>query len=112
MNLKSLDPLQFAYRANRSIEDAVSLVLHYVLKHLDSFRSSTYARLLFIDFSSAFSTISPSKLYYKLTALGINLSLCNWIYDFLTNRSQVVKLNSLVSNSIVMNTGAPQGCVL
>ena len=48
---KSLDPSQFAYRTNRSVEDAVSLTLHYVLKHLD-LRTSTYARLLFIDFSS------------------------------------------------------------
>ena len=108
---KSLDPLQFAYRANQSIDDAVSLALHYVFKHLDS-RSSTYARLLFIDFSSAFNTISPSKLYNKLIELGINSSVCSWIYDFLTDRSQVVRMNSLISNSTVTNIGAPQECVL
>ena len=31
-----LDPLQFAYRENRSVGDAVSLALHFILKHLDS----------------------------------------------------------------------------
>ncbi len=30
-----LDPLQFVYRANRSVDDAVNMVLHYVLQHLD-----------------------------------------------------------------------------
>ncbi len=30
-----LDPLQFAYRANRSVDDAVNMGLHYVLQHLD-----------------------------------------------------------------------------
>ncbi len=31
----SLDPLQFTYRANRSVKDAVNMGLHYVLQHLD-----------------------------------------------------------------------------
>ncbi len=30
-----LDPLQFAYRANRSVDDAVNMGLHYILQHLD-----------------------------------------------------------------------------
>ena len=31
-----LDPLQFAYRANRSVDDAVNMALHYVLEHVDT----------------------------------------------------------------------------
>ncbi|KAI3352055.1 hypothetical protein L3Q82_020870 [Scortum barcoo] len=31
----SLDPLQFAYRPNRSTEDAIALTLHTALSHLD-----------------------------------------------------------------------------
>ena len=31
-----LDPLQFAYRANMSVDDAVNMGLHYILQHLDS----------------------------------------------------------------------------
>ncbi|KAL3042120.1 hypothetical protein OYC64_020131 [Pagothenia borchgrevinki] len=30
-----LDPLQFAYRANRSVDDAVNMALHFLLQHLD-----------------------------------------------------------------------------
>jgi hypothetical protein len=40
-------------------------------------------RMLFIDYSSAFNTIVPSKLITKLRTLGLNTSLCNWILDFL-----------------------------
>jgi hypothetical protein len=40
--------------------------------------------MLFIDYSSAFNTIVPSKLITKLRTLGLNTSLCNWIIDFLT----------------------------
>jgi len=48
--------------------------------------------------SSAFNTIVPTKLAVKLSDLGLNTSLCDWIQDFLTGRP--------------LNLGAPQGCVL
>ncbi|KAK3548127.1 hypothetical protein QTP70_004864 [Hemibagrus guttatus] len=48
------DPLQFTYRANRSVDDAVNMALHFILQHLDS--PGSYARILFVDFSSAFNT--------------------------------------------------------
>ena len=42
--------------------------------------------MLFIDYSSAFNTIEPTKLITKLSILGLNTSLCNWILDFLMGR--------------------------
>ncbi len=107
----TLDPLQFAYRSNRSTDDAISHILHSSLTHIDS-SNGNYARLLFIDYSSAFNTIVPIKLTNKLSDLGLNTTLCDWIQDFLTGRPQVVKLGQYTSNSITLNVGAPQGCVL
>ncbi len=107
----TLDPLQFAYRPNRSTDDAISHILHSSLTHIDS-SNRNYARLLFIDYSSAFNTIVPIKLTSKLIDLGLNTSLCDWIQDFLTGRPQVVKVGQYTSNSITLNVGAPQGCVL
>ncbi|KAI3377374.1 hypothetical protein L3Q82_008562, partial [Scortum barcoo] len=106
----TLDPHQFAYRQNRSTEDAVSIALHSVLSHLDN--KNTYARLLFIDFSSAFNTVIPSKLITKLTDLGISSLMCNWLLDFLTSRPQHVRLDNHCSSTITINTGVPQGCVM
>ncbi|KAK3569663.1 hypothetical protein QTP86_002629 [Hemibagrus guttatus] len=74
-----LDPLQFAYRANRSVNDAVNMGLHFILQHLD--KSGTYVRLLFVDFSSAFNTIIPTLLQTKLTQLSVPSSICQWITD-------------------------------
>ncbi len=79
--------------------------------HIDS-SNGNYARLLFIDYSSAFNTIVPIKLTNKLTGLGLNTTLCDWIQDFLTGRPQVEKVGQYTSNSITLNVGAPQGCVL
>ncbi len=105
-----LDPLQFAYRANGSVDDAVNMGLHYILQHLD--KSGTYVRILFVDFSSAFNTIIPTLLQTKLTQLSVPSSICQWITSFLTDRQQLVRLGKFMSNSHSTNTGAPQGCVL
>lgn len=91
-----LDPYQFAYRENRSTEDTIATVLHALLEHLEW--RNTYTRLLFIDFSSAH--------------LGLNTTLCNWVLDFLTNRSEYVRVSKHSSSTLLINTGAPQGCVL
>ncbi|XP_060741958.1 uncharacterized protein LOC132856391 [Tachysurus vachellii] len=87
-----LDPLQFAYHVNSSVEDAVNIGLHYILQHLDC--PGTYARILFVDFSSAFNTIIPEILHSKLLKLTIPPSsqLRQWITSFLTDRKQQVRL--------------------
>ncbi|KAK3554319.1 hypothetical protein QTP70_020816 [Hemibagrus guttatus] len=105
-----LDPLQFAYQANRSVDDAVNMGLHFILQHLDN--SGTYVRLLFVDFSSAFNTIIPTLLQTKLTQLSVPSSICQWITSFLTDRHQLVKLGKFTSYSRTTSTGTPQGCVL
>ena len=101
------DPHQFAYRSNRGVDDAVSLCTHFILQHLET--KSTYARVLFIDFSSAFNTIIPIKLYNFLLATGVNALLCQWILNFLSCRKQCVQIQNNVSSLRVLNTGAPQG---
>ncbi len=106
----SLVPLQFAYRCNHSKDDAIAFTLHTALSHLEN--NNTYVRMLFVDYSLAFNTIVPATLVAKLQTLGINRSLCSWILDFLTVRSQVVKMGNNTSSHLVLNTGAPQGCVL
>ncbi|KAK3561269.1 hypothetical protein QTP86_030678, partial [Hemibagrus guttatus] len=104
------DPLQFAYRANRSVDDAVNMALHFILQHLDS--PGSYARILFVDFSSAFNTIIPALLRDKLFQLNVPDSMCSWITDFLTDRRQFVRLGTHVSDLQHISTGSPQGCVL
>ncbi len=84
--------------------------LHFILQHLD--RPGTYARILFVDFSSAFNTIIPSLLQPKLTQLSVPNSICQWINSFLTDWQQLVRLGKFSFSTRTISTGAPQGCVL
>ncbi|KAK1797989.1 hypothetical protein P4O66_000750 [Electrophorus voltai] len=107
----SMDPLQFAYRHNRSTDDAIAHLLHTTLTHLDEGRGN-YVKMLFVDYSSAFNTIIPSLLTTKLGDLGLHTSLCDWISNFPTDRPQSVRVGNCASSTLTLRTGAPQGCVL
>ena len=107
---EQLDPLQFAYKAKRNVEDACLLFTNNILKHLEKNRN--YACALFIDFSSAFNTIQPHVMVQKLKDLNVRNDIIAWVLEFLTHRRQYVKLNDSLSELVQINTGAPQGCVL
>jgi hypothetical protein len=84
----TLDPLQFAYRPNRSTDDAIACTLPY----------STWRRGIpmseFCSLTSAqhLTPLVPSSLVIKLETLGLDPALCNWVLDLLTGRSKVVKV--------------------
>lgn len=76
-----LDPFQYACRVSRSVDDALNTGLHFVLQYMDN--RAMYAGILFVDFSSAFSTITPdlqmSKLSQKKVSLYVNKSTASWL---------------------------------
>ena len=108
---KSLDPLQFAYRAGRGVDDAKLFILNTLYKHLE--KPKAHARILFADFSSAFNTVQPHILVQRLLSdFNVAHQLVQWILDFLTNRQQRVFVNGMYSDVRTTNTGSPQGCCL
>lgn len=75
-----LDPQQFAYRTGRGVEDATLTLLDRAIKHLDS--ANSYVRILFIDFSSAFSTVNINTFLRHLEELQVHQTLILWINSF------------------------------
>ena len=110
-----LDVYQFAYKKNRCVEDATLSIINYILRFMENVNTKSskhFAKVLFVDFSSAFNTIQPHMLMEKLISLNVSPPLVLWIHEFLVGRVQYVKFKDQISDSIVTNTGAPQGCVL
>lgn len=67
-------PLQSAYQTNRGLQDALLYNIYLYYNNSTQLQiqalvqgSKNYARLLFVDFSSAFNTIQPHLLVQKLT---------------------------------------------
>ena len=95
-------------RGNRCTDDAVAVALHFVMQFLEF--PNRYASILLLDYSSAFNTVI--ELFGKLHQLSLHSTMCYCLLEFLLQRSQVVKINGIVSSTIILNTGTPQGCVL
>ncbi len=89
---QQLDPLQFAYGNKRGTEDTVACLLHLLLQHLDP--PGTFARILFVDFSSAFSTIKRYLMMGKLHQLSTPPHLIHLLHNFLSDRWQAVQLGT------------------
>ena len=105
------DPCQFAYKKGCGTEDAVVTLVHVITKHLDK-SNKNYARVLFLDFSSAFNTIQSDILVSKMVQLELNPVLIHWYTSFLTNRVQRVKVNTTLSSALTTNVGHPRGVSL
>ncbi|GFR75298.1 reverse transcriptase-like protein [Elysia marginata] len=108
---KHLDPLQFAYKANRSKEDVILHIINNSYAHLD--KRKACVRLMLYDFSSAFNMIQAHLLYDKMIKMSLPPALVLWVTDCLTSRQQYVRLGPTVySVTIITNTSAAQGTVL
>ena len=64
------------------------------------------------DISRAFDTVWHPALLTKLSSYGIQGHLHSWLTDFLSCRSQHVALNGVLSSSLPVQAGVPQGNVL
>ena len=95
-----MDPLQLAYRTNRSVDDAILQVLNSIYSHLE--KPGTCIRLVY-DFSSAFNTIQPHVLSEKLLNMNVQASTIMWILAYLTNHPQFVKCSQNANLAVTRN---------
>ena len=65
-----------------------------------------------LDFCKAFDKVPHKRLLKKLWGYGIRGNVHAWVKDFLTNRSQLVKINDASSEPVNVTSGVPQGSVL
>ena len=52
---------------------------------------------IYLDFAKAFDKVSHRRLLNKIEAYGIKGDLLGWISDFLSNRTQLVRINDSTS---------------
>ena len=74
--------------------------------------AGNFARILYINFSSAFNTTQRHVMIDKLQKQEVPAALVHWVFNFLSNRPQCVRVGDIKSPVLISNTGAPQVCVL
>ena len=71
-----------------------------------------FTGMVFLDLSKAFDTLDHERMWEKLSQIGFNESAVVWFDDYLTNRTQSIALNCVVSDPQSLMYGVPQGPIL
>ena len=72
----------------------------------------TMVRILMLDYSKAFDLIDHNIVLAKLMSMGVPNVLLRWVYAFLYERKQRVKVGNSLSSWSTLNGGVPQGTKL
>jgi len=104
-----LSPNQYGFTKSKNTEQAVMKFFEIGIKSLGN---KTICGTLYLDFSKAFDTVDHGILLNKLTKYGIRGKVNDLIASYLSNRSQVVDLDDIISNHKAIRVGVPQGSVL
>ena len=103
-----LSPYLSAYRTNYSTQ-------HVLVRLLEEWREKIDDNFLvggiLMDLSKAFDCIPHDLLLAKLAAYGVHRSTLKYIFSYLTNRKQCVKINNVKSQFKNIISGVPQGSI-
>ena len=104
-----LNSNQHGFRKHRSTLDA----LHQLTGQINCNMDSKYPTLAtFIDFKKAFDCVQHDLLIDKLQNLHLDARTVSWLKNYLMNRQQRVLANNIVSDSLPITQGVPQGSII
>ena len=98
---------QFAFRPSGSTTAALVCMLHSIYTMFE--QGNDYVRCLLVDYSKAFDTVNHPILLDELGSLGLETPIYNWVADFLTGRTQAVKIEGKIQNFVPITRSIVQG---
>ena len=100
---------QYGFRKKHSTELAALELVDRVAKDMDK---NKVPLSIFIDLSKAFDTLDHEILLQKLKHYGVEGIALGWFKSYLTNRKQKVNYDGMMSITLDLKTGVPQGSIL
>ena len=104
-------PNQYGFLKGKSTQDAL---LHLTENIYDCFNRTdgSFCINIFVDFRKCFDTIDHTILIRKLELYGITGNLLILVKNYLTNRTQSVRIQNSISPPLPITKGVPQGSIL
>ena len=106
---KKLSTKQSGNKKFHSTETSLIKITDTILKAID--RKEITAVVL-LDLSKAFHSINHETLLNKLRDISLSCSSHSWFRSYLSNRYQMVRINSTLSDPLPIVSGVPQGSIL
>ena len=98
-----------AYRKSHSCQHVLIRIMENIRKKLDQ---SKLVGVILMDLSKAFDCISHDLLIAKLNAYGLSENAILYIYSYLKERKQCVRINNINSRYEFILSVVPQGSIL
>jgi retron-type reverse transcriptase len=100
---------QYGFRKNLNTELAL---INFYQSLIDKLDKGFIGFGLFIDLKKAFDTVDHKILLRKLVRYGVCGPVLSWFKDYLSGRTQYVKIDGKKSDSRMVLCGVPQGSIL
>ena len=104
-----LSPLLCGFRSRYSTQHAL---LNLINKWHSCLDNSGVACKILMDVSKTFDCLPHELILAKLHAYGVDIKSLKLLQDYLSNRTQRVKLDSTFSSWLGILLGVPQGSIL
>ena len=104
-----MDFVNYGFRAKHSTVTQLLTFLHELYLNYDG---NVEQVVVYLDFSKAFDSVDHSTLLSKIIHFGFDEDFVKLINSYLSSRRQCVKLHGVLSESLPVNSGVPQGSVL
>ena len=100
---------QFGFQKAKKTDDALIFVTDMITRAIDD---NTPCISIFLDLAKAFDTVNHKRLLLKLYNVGIRGTANDLIASYLSNRTQVVRIDDQLSEDMPVLCGVPQGTIL
>ena len=104
-----LNPRQHGFRSKHSTVTQLLTFLHELYLNFDG---NVEQVVVYLDFSDAFDSVDHSTLLSKIIHFDFDEDFVKLINSYLSSRGQCVKLDGVLSESLPVTSGVPQGSVL
>ena len=110
--LSSNDVIHHLQSGNRKFHSTESALLHFTDELLNNMDQRKISVIVLLDLSKAFDSIQHDLMLCKLRKAGVSETACAWFESYLSQRTQVVKIQNTLSHPLPVTVGVPQGSIL
>lgn len=110
--LQSNDTLLKSQSGNKRWHSCETSVIETTDTILNAIDKKKLTAVVLLDMSKAFDSVNHGTLILKLQDVGISSDALQWFRSYLSNRTQVVRIHSTISEPLSVTNGVPQGSIL